>query len=67
MVHWWVMVYCDLVGWLYRSWRFGVAEKVTSYWMGVLHSTHPMQQASSKWSCQASSCHDVKCQAWNTN
>jgi hypothetical protein len=45
-----------------KSWRFAVVEKVTTYSMGVLHPTHPMQQASSKWTCQTTSCHDAKCQ-----
>jgi hypothetical protein len=33
--------------------------------MGVLHSTHPMQQASSKWISQASSGVDAVVHAWH--
>jgi hypothetical protein len=33
--------------------------------MGVLHSTHPMQQSFSKWNSQASSAVDAVVHAWH--
>jgi uncharacterized membrane protein len=38
---------------------------LTSYLMGVLHSTHPMQQSFSKWNSQASSAVDAVVHAWH--
>ncbi len=46
-------------GYLYGSWKLE-----TSYLIGVLQSTHPMKQASSKWIFQVSSGADAVGHAW---